>query len=326
MSSPKTMLVATVKNEGPNILEWVAHHLLIGFDRIHIYQNDSTDETAKHLRTLQRIGAIEYVPNDSAHRDWQNRAYRRASRSDSYRDSDWCMALDGDEFLNVHSGGVQDLIAACDGADEIVVNWRQFGSSGHRDLSDRLVVERFTMAEAGDLVVRHVRGVKSLFRTRAFKRPGIHRAKIPLVDPIRVKNGSGLDESAFTTTNWRCTDPGACRFAQVNHYAVRDASSFLLKSARGSSSHPDRAVQMKYWKGFNTNIEADRRLALQAPRIWDKMRELDDLSGGRLFFLRRNSLRLWQERLEHLLASPAERALFDEITDLSPAQSQHQPA
>lgn len=50
----KVLLISTVKNEGPNILEWVAHHLCIGFTHIQIYQNDSEDGTQKTLRTLHK--------------------------------------------------------------------------------------------------------------------------------------------------------------------------------------------------------------------------------------------------------------------------------
>lgn len=74
MTDPKVLLVTTVKNEGPNILEWVAHHLLAGFDHIQIYQNDSEDSTQKHLRTLAKAGVIEYFPNPSRRGQWQNKA------------------------------------------------------------------------------------------------------------------------------------------------------------------------------------------------------------------------------------------------------------
>ncbi|MGO4916449.1 glycosyltransferase family 2 protein [Pseudogemmobacter sp. W21_MBD1_M6] len=51
----RTLLVATVKNEGPNILEWVSHHLLAGFDDIVVYQNDSIDGTDDTLRLLAEL-------------------------------------------------------------------------------------------------------------------------------------------------------------------------------------------------------------------------------------------------------------------------------
>jgi muconolactone delta-isomerase len=40
-----TTLVATLKNEGPYLWEWVAYHKSIGFDNIVIFQNDSNDMT-----------------------------------------------------------------------------------------------------------------------------------------------------------------------------------------------------------------------------------------------------------------------------------------
>lgn len=312
--SPRVLLVATVKNEGPNILEWVAHHLLCGFD-LQIYQNDSDDETAKHLRTLQSIGAIEYFRNHSNKPDWQSKAYRRASFSESYHASEWCMALDGDEFLNVRvgEGRVQDLIAACPETDEILVNWRIFGSGHEVDLSTAQVTERYRMAAPRAAAVQNYCGFKSLFRTKSFKRPGIHRARVPLVDAPRMVNGSGLREGTFDKLQWRSRDPGNHKFAQINHYAVRDAASFLLKSVRGSSSHPDREVAREYWARFNVNVDRDESLVKRAPEIYEKMCELNARSRGRLFFLREQSLRIWREKFDALMKTPEHAALFEEL-------------
>ena len=85
MTEPTSLLVAAVKNEGPYILEWVAHHRLCGFSRIQIYQNDSNDMTVQILRTLERIGAIEFHNNRHNKGAHQMRAYRRASRSEATR-------------------------------------------------------------------------------------------------------------------------------------------------------------------------------------------------------------------------------------------------
>ena len=314
-TATRVLLVETVKNAGPNILEWVAHHLLCGFD-LQIYQNDSDDETAKHLRTLQSIGAIEYFRNHSDKRDWQTKAYRRCSFSEAYHASDWCMALDGDEFLNVRvgQGRVQDLIEACPETDEILVNWRIFGSGHETDLNDRLVTERYRLAAARDVAQDSYCGFKSLFRTSCFKRPGIHRARAPLVEAPRMVNGSGLREGQFAKLQWRSRDPENMKYAQVNHYAVRDAASFLLKSVRGSSSHPDREVARDYWRRFNLNIEEDDSLASRSPQVYEKMCELNDRSRGRLFFLREQSLRIWREKLDALMKNPAYADMFAELT------------
>jgi len=70
---------ASLGHEGPGILEWVAHHRLCGFDRIQIYQNDSFDTTLPILRTLDRLGVIEFHNNRHAKGAFQTRAYKRAA-------------------------------------------------------------------------------------------------------------------------------------------------------------------------------------------------------------------------------------------------------
>ena len=77
-------LALTVKNEAPNLWEWVAYHRAIGFTDIAIYQNDSVDGTQKMLRTMEKHGFIQYFNNPSHNKGWQNKAYRRASRLPEY--------------------------------------------------------------------------------------------------------------------------------------------------------------------------------------------------------------------------------------------------
>ena len=131
-------LVATAKNEGPFLLEWVAYHRVIGFDNFILYQNDSDDYTDKILRTLKRMGVVKYFYNAAKRGAHQVRAYRRASRQESFRQADWVMALDLDEFLviNTGNGHLDDLISGLDGADYAMINWRRFGNGGAVEISE----------------------------------------------------------------------------------------------------------------------------------------------------------------------------------------------
>ncbi len=304
MAKDTALLVATVKNEGPNILEWVAHHRLCGFDRIQIYQNDSTDTTVPILRTLDRIGAIEFHQNRHNKGAHQMRAYRRAARSDAYRDSTWCMTLDGDEFLNIKCGDrtVHDLVAACpDEAAAILVNWRVFGSNGLRELSGELVTERFTRAEPANDVRDTLTPFKTLFRTDAYGRPGIHLPRDPKTEDAVICNASGLTEGAFDRKNWRARDPGVRALAQVNHYMLRDLPSFLLKHARGSANAPHRDVGLTYWQRNDRNEEEDLSLAKRAFEIWAEMKRLDKEADGKLLRLRSRGQRQWRMQLETLM-------------------------
>lgn len=305
MTKPTCLLVATVKNEGPYLLEWVAHHRLCGFDRIQMYQNDSSDFSTGLLRTLADLGVIEYFDNPQPHGSHQMHAYRRASETESYAASDWCMVLDIDEFLAVKAGDgtVHDLIAACPkDADAILVNWKVFGSNGHEGLSDQLVTERFTRCEpADDIIDKHLSAFKPLFRPGAFARPGLHMPRDALKKAPVLYNASGLREGEFFRKHWRCHDPKARELAQVNHYATRDLASFLLKYYRGPANGMPKPSGAAYWVQRNRNEEEDLRLAKTAPAVREEMERLDARSGGKLMRMRARSLRHWQGTLDDLM-------------------------
>lgn len=309
------LLVTTVKDEGPHILEWVAWHRLCGFDRIMIFQNGSTDLTQRSLRILAGHGLIDYVPNEHGRSSPQIRAYARASASEAFRQADWCLALDADEFFVSHVGGgsVAELTDRIGAADSMLINWRIFGSSGYRDMSDELTTERFTHTVPASHVAHRLTGFKTLFRTAAYSRIGIHNARYPLKDRIRTVNGSGLEDGLFERLNWRCKDPGAMALAQISHFPIRDASSFLLKTLRGRGHQDDFRSWEAYWRRFDHNLVQDRSLASRADDIRAKMERMDEVSNGRLMLIRRKSYSIWREKIEEALKEPAARNLFEQV-------------
>ena len=328
MADRRILLVLTVKNEGPSILEWVAHHRLVGFTDIAIYHNDCTDLTDRILAQLARMGVVQTFENrlqPSFRRPpYQNRAYRLASGLPVYAECDWCMALDSDEYLALPDGvaGVGGLIDAVEAragtVEEIRVNWRIFGSSWHETLTDALVTAPFTDAEPAALAAQMPVGYKTLFRTRAFARPGIHRPKEPRIEASRVANASGLRPDAFDQIGWRATDPGHYRFGAIHHYQLRDAQSFLIKSARGSASNVSRNMEIRYWRRFQRGGEEVRLLAARAPALQAEMATLNAASDGRLMGMRRRALRKWILRVAELLATPEGAALYDAVRAVPP--------
>lgn len=278
------VLVATAKNEGPFIWEWVAHHLSIGFDSIIIFQNDSDDFTHEILKELQNLGLIKYKYNSTDPGRHQVRAYIRAARQPEYVQANWAMALDLDEFLYIKAGnGTLDcLLSRISDPDEIMINWRMFGSSGHISMSPELVTRKFTFAESNTVVKNNVQPFKSLFRRASFERAGIHKPRNPTREILRKYNGSGLPLDEIKIRRFQCSDPKCRELAQVNHYIVKDAQSFVLKNVRGSAHQAHRDVSFRYWEKRNRNREVDPIAKRFETRLVKKMREIDHLSGGRI--------------------------------------------
>ncbi|MBQ1203157.1 MAG: glycosyltransferase family 92 protein, partial [Loktanella sp.] len=245
----------------------------------------------------------------------QVNAYKRATRMKEYQGADWVMALDLDEFLVIHCGNhtLPDIIAHMPDFDCAHVNWLHFGHSGHLSPPEGLVTEHFTKCADRSLLANGLEPFKTLFRNEAYSRPGIHvprGAKLP-PEKLKVVNGSGLKKGEFALKNFRCTDPALRRFAQVNHYIVRDASSYILKSAKGSAHQANREIGKKYWKKRNKNTSESFDLATRAEFLKDAMREMDEITGGRLAKLSEVARRRHAMAIRQALTNDWAKDLYD---------------
>ena len=127
-----------------------------------------------------------------------------------------------------------------------------------------------------------------------------------------------MSPDAFITRNFQCSDPGLQRFAQVNHYIVRDASSFILKSAKGSAHQANRKIDHRYWRGRNRNGSEDLRLAALAPRLKAAMQQMDQLTGGKLAALTQQARAHHLQEIETVMAEDWARQLYQRcVTDPS---------
>jgi len=277
MTTPgRRVIVSTMKNEGPYILEWIAYHRAIGFNDFVLFSNDCTDGTNLILNRLDALGIVHHFDNPLGPRmDPQRAAYSRAGKMDLTRGAEWVMVLDADEFLNIRAGNghLDDLIAACPGADAISLNWRIFGSDGQARMDSAPVTERFTRGSDFEAPENGlVWGFKTMFRPQVFDYYGVHRPRFfkdreITPDLARWVNGSGQDVGdAFHRNGWRSNrDTLGYDLAQVNHYALKSREEFLLKRLRGTanSKNKDR-IDTGYWSNFDLNGSEDCSIRTEA--------------------------------------------------------------
>ena len=274
----RKVLVTTMKNEGPYLLEWLAYHKSIGIDEFCIFSNDCTDGTNLMLNRLDQMGIIKHYDNPLGPRmDPQRAAYSRANRMDWVKSADWVLIVDADEFLNIHVGdrSVDALIDACGAPDAISVNWRLMGSCGQSKMSNDLVTERFTRGSSFDAPENGlVWGFKTLFRPAKFGFFGVHRPKFMKSVEIRpgmVKwtNAAGQPMGdLYLQKGWRGNkDNVSNTFAQVNHYAIKSREDFLLKRLRGTANSKNKGrIDMDYWDKYDINTHEDTTLPTEGIR------------------------------------------------------------
>ncbi|NNJ69265.1 MAG: glycosyltransferase family 2 protein [Boseongicola sp.] len=281
-------VVTAMKNEGPFILDWIAHHRVVGVDRFLVYTNDCDDGTDEVLDAL--AGEDVVVRRDNPYRETgnvpQHAAFRAAESEAIVTGAEWCLTLDVDEYINVHKGEgtLQYLFTATDGANVISMPWRLFGNGDLEVFEDAPVTQQFH-ACAPEFCSRphQAWGFKTVYKNAGlFRRLGVHRPK-GIVDESRLRwvGGDGRPLPAKMWKNgWRMTSgTWGYDLVTLNHYAVRSAESYLVKRDRGRVNHVDRGQGVAYWFRMNHNAAEDRSIRRYDARVAEERARLAALPG-----------------------------------------------
>jgi len=320
----RLLIVTTARNEGPFLLEWLAHHIAAGASDILVYSNDCEDGTDRMLDRLAAAGHLTHVGHSAPEGDsiqWQ--ALRAAWKHPLRKEADWILGIDLDEFANIHVAGhgFADLIAALpEGTDAIALPWRFFGDNGVFAFEDRPVTEQFTAAMAPECSYPvPATFFKTLFRTAGpFNQMGVHRPRQKEPEKAGLPNwvdGSGhpLPES-FARNTKRLSLIGVSGnrgLAEINHYSVKSAESFMVKRFRGLPNRSDKPINLAYWVERNFNTVEDRSIAAMAPAtaaVLDRLRAIPGMAD-----LHASAVDWHRAAFAKIISVPAEHALFSRL-------------
>ncbi|MCF3932314.1 glycosyltransferase family 2 protein [Acuticoccus sp. M5D2P5] len=279
MADGRVAMIATVKDEGPYLLEWIAHHLALGFDGIVVASNDCTDGTDHMLDRLAELGHLTHFDNYPPYKNIginiQTAAYARARRYPAVATADWVITLDADEFLNIKvgAGRIPDLLAVLpDDADLVPICWRMFGDNGLTgwidapltDVQTRAATPQNNQNQCKSLIRDHIRWPifgphrpREVADTDPSKR--IH-SQMYYPHGVRVKEDNEMHpyrgRFRIVAASWAV--------AQINHHFVRTWETFKLKAFRGNVFRPvpenifdDPRYSRERYDEFNTNDEED---------------------------------------------------------------------
>lgn len=281
------LVFAAMKDEGPDVLEWVCYQHAVGFDEVLVYTNDCTDGSDDLLDALQSAGLVHHRRHSTAGQDLAPRdaAARLIIADPVFRRADWAIWVDADEFLlPLTVPDVPALVASLEGqgADAIALPWQNFGSSGHTDVPDGLVIESFNMTAAK--LTRMERTFKCLFRASApVQGLFAHRPIWPEDAAIRLVGPDLTDLPAKfagrTKENGRPDEllpregKKWPRIAQINHYPVKSLRQFLLKRSRKSGLGNKGRFADGYLTRFDINEIERTNIHRLAPAVKALMAE-----------------------------------------------------
>lgn len=325
----RILAVLTVRNEASFLLEWLAHHRVVGFTDFLVFSNDCTDGADAMLDRLAELGHLTHIRNDGPHTQGpQWAALKTATTHPLLATADWAMVLDIDEFVNIHVGArrIPDLLAALPNATAIPLTWRMFGNAGVIPFTDTPVRHSFTHAAPA---VLHWPWRASLFKTLfcvdgTYLKLGVHRPQSPDASRLRDQHwfdGSGHEMPISSHTSGVLSPLGANNFqlAQLNHYALGSMQSYLVKCDRGRANRAASAVDMGYWVDRNfTDVEDTSILKLDGhvqPLI-DHLK-----SDPTLATLHQNAVVWRHARFAGLMTQEPWRALFGKLLLTPPSRA-----
>jgi SAM-dependent methyltransferase len=241
----KIAICVTVKNEAPYLLEWIAYHRSIGIHHFLIYENESTDNTLELLEDLEKSDIVTCIK-------WQTQPNTNIQRL-AYIDAverlrgkfEWVAFIDADEFIVLKNhDNIESFLSAYDDVAGIAVNWKLFGSSGHVEKTNDLVIERFKKCAVSNHKKHYC--VKTLAKVDLIRKIQIHTCGFPdsalYVYPDRTLYPQEMGGRGSHITH---------NDIQINHYCTKSRSEWELKISRG------RATGREDWPEYHFN-EHDR--------------------------------------------------------------------
>ena len=206
-------------NENNYIEEWISYHLKLGFSKIYIYDN-SSDNNLRYLNNSSTVSVL-HLPGKKQ----QYSAYLHFFMTFG-RYHKWCAIIDCDEFIVLHKNkNVTDFLNQYLDSGALCINWYLFGSNGHKNYTNKPVLERFT--KRGAKVNKHI---KYIVCCRDFT--GCYNPHFPL-----LREGTIMKDVHGNIVSGPFNELDDNSVCQINHYFTKSYDEFLIKQKRGCADN-----------------------------------------------------------------------------------------
>ena len=245
---------AIIKNEAPYIAEWIEYHIIMGFTKFYIYDNDSTDNIDEILAPYIRGGIVEAVKWPGTGQ--QSAAYDNAI-SLHKNSTRWMAFLDLDEFVvPLSTATVAEFMRTMEKYSGACINWLVYGDNGHRKKTNGLVIERFRARSMPEF--ERNRLVKSIVNPRRVFHMGAHWARF-------AGNERAVDPNGRKISKVRAPVIDKIR---INHYYGKSREEFMIKKYKGNVGfHHQNPIEDALFDHNNRNDVLDDTMDKYVPLI-----------------------------------------------------------
>ena len=214
-------ICAIAKNEEYYIKEWVEYHLLIGFEHIYIYDNNSRMPISEVLSEYID-GSLVTVINSTRDVDQQRIAYMDCLQKYGSQ-CRWMAFIDIDEFIVPKSEhDIRDILDRYIDYGGLAIHWKIFGSGGHRTRPAGGVIKNYNKVFSSD---SHIKSI-------------VQPSK---VDKIFTPHSFGYRDGSFCVNEDYVPVASyqsyhISRTVQINHYYYKSLEDFKDKIKRGRAT------------------------------------------------------------------------------------------
>lgn len=253
---------AIFKNEKPYVVEWLAHHRLMGVERFFIADNESTDGTTELLEALQACGYLVSYRIPTPQGDSPQLVAYRYMVARHGHEVDWLAFIDADEFIwptgdqESLPAFVQSMSVRWPDLGALVLNWATYGSAGQMHHTPGLVVERFNWHAQRDHFANVA--IKTLFRPADFVDVTCAH-NVLLVDGRSHRHTDGelrrthpdyidIPEKRYIRSDRVCWEG-----FRINHYVIKSYQEFEQRKRRKGRAFIQRSLGTNYFLWHDNN-------------------------------------------------------------------------
>ena len=164
----KTILFTNARDE-KNILEWIQHHLKLGFDYIYIFDHKSKIPIYELLKTKHNPSCnLSNVHVYRLDRDIIKINLMKIALQYSIKHNfSWLLYLDCDEFLIFNNNNnIQSFLTKYRNYDQVAINWLMFGSNYRNDIlkPNESIIQSYTRSD--DKLDKHIKCIINLQKAK----------------------------------------------------------------------------------------------------------------------------------------------------------------
>jgi len=164
----KTILFTNARDES-NILEWIQHHLLLGFDYIYIFDHKSIHPIYNLLKTKHNITCdLSKVHVFRLDKDIVKINLMKIALQFSIKNHfNWMLYLDCDEFLVLNKeNNIQSFLEKYNHYDQVAMNWLMFGSNYRNEClkPNESIIQSYTRSD--DKLDKHIKCIINLQKAK----------------------------------------------------------------------------------------------------------------------------------------------------------------